>query len=254
MKPIIALSIYNLITLTLVTVLLILCKKRIRKERTKDFVLKSVSIAVVVLHYSSLYVDFFANSGNVEIDHNMLFPIYPCNITMWLLVIVAFWKKRNQKTYQVLAEFVFIVGTFCGLVGVLYNFNFLDSTNGFADYEALKGILSHTVMIFGTIYLGVMNYIKIRVPNGIRSVFWGLILFIAIGAIINTVFISTGIDKDINAMYMMEPPIPSLPFFNFFVLGVLGLFLVFIGLIIFERFALPKEERWLNKILNKKGV
>jgi hypothetical protein len=53
---------------------------------------------------------------------------------------------------------------------------------------------------------------------------------------------------------MMEAPIPALPQLNFFVLGGLGFILVFIGLIVFERFKLPKEERWLYNVLNKKEL
>lgn len=253
-EPIIILSIYNLITLFLVTVLLVMCKKRIRKERTKDNVLKYVSIAVVVLHYSSLYVDFFLEGGEVRIGHNMLFMIYPCNIIMWLLFVVALWKDRESKIFKILADFTFLVGTICGLVGVLYNFNFLD-TPSFADYTVLKGLLSHTVMIFGTIYLGVMGYSKVNVPRTMHSLFWGLMIFLIIGGSMNVMFIATGIDREINALFMIQPPIPELPFLNFYVLATIAFLLVFVGLIIYERFAFPEEQRWLWKIKNKnKGV
>lgn len=232
---------------------MVLCKKKVNNDSTKDKILKYVSIAVVILHYSSLYVEFFQTPGSAEVSDNMLFPIYPCNIIMWLLVIVAFMKKRDSRIYTILSEFVYLVGTFCGLVGVLYNFNFLDYPS-FGDYVVLKGLLSHTVMIFGTIYLGVMNYVKIRVPSATKSVFWGLILFVYLGAAINLTFILTGADRTSNAMFMMEAPIPTLPQLNFFVLGGLGFILVFIGLIVFERFKLPKEERWLYNVLNKKEL
>ena len=114
MKPIYLLLLYNLITLLIVTLLLILCKKVIRKERTQDLVLKSVSIAVVIIHFSSLYVDFF-NTGEAILEDNMLIPIYPCNLVMWLLLIVAFMKKKDSNIYKYLAEFTFIGGTICGL-------------------------------------------------------------------------------------------------------------------------------------------
>ena len=246
-KPIVLLSIYNLITLSIVTVLLIMCKNVIRKDSTKDKILKYVSIAVVIIHYSALYYDFFAEKGDVDLGDSFLFPIYPCHIVMWMLVAVAFIKNRNTVFYKSLAEFTFLVGTVCGLVGVLYNFNFLDDPY-FTDYWSLKGLLSHTVMIFGTIFIGVMGYVKIRVPNTMRSLFWGLVFFASWGGLMNFMFRATGIDEELNAMYMMEPPIPALPFLNFFVLGGIGLLLAFAGLLIFEKFALPVEERWLTKV------
>ena len=98
----------------------------IRKERTQDLVLKSVSIAVVIIHFSSLYVDFF-NTGEAILEDNMLIPIYPCNLIMWLLLIVAFMKKKDSNIYKYLVEFTFIGGTICGLAGGLFNINFLNN-------------------------------------------------------------------------------------------------------------------------------
>lgn len=253
MKPIVVLSIYNIITLLIVTVLLVVCSKKVRKDSTKDRILKLVSLAVVIIHHSILYVEFFATKGTAELDDSMLFPYYPCNIIMWLLVIAAYWKNKESKAFKILAEFLFIVGTVCGLVGVLYNFNFLDEEFGFRDFKATKGLLSHTVMIFGTLYLGVMKYVKIRVPNTMVSIFCGLMFFVTYGYLLNIMLIKTGIDEEANAMYLMEPPIPSLPFLNFLVLGSLGYIFAFICLLGYERLALPKEERWLNKILNREG-
>lgn len=248
MKPVEILVLYNLITLTLVTVLLILCKKVIRKDRTKDITLKSVSIAVVAIHYSSLYVDYFSNHGEALIENNMILPVYPCNIVMWLLLIVAFMKNKESKLYKTLSEFTFIGGTLCGLIGVLFNINFLNNPNIF-DYDIFKGLISHTVMIFGTVYL--FNYVKIEVVRTTKSIFWGLMIFSGCGLLINVLFHIFGIDS-VNAMFMLEPPIPSLPFFNYFTIGILGMLLSFIGLNIYEHFALPKEERWLTKFKNRK--
>ena len=71
-----------------------------------------------------------------------------------------------------------------------------------ADYDILKGLLSHWVMIFGTIYLFVFKYIKVEVVNTTKSVFWGLVLFALIGTIINTLFFAFDI-PNVNAMYML---------------------------------------------------
>lgn len=83
------LSIYTLTTLFITILLLVICKKRITKERTRDLVLKASAIITVIIHYSSLWVDFFTN-GSASVEAPMLLPIYPCNICMWLLLICAF--------------------------------------------------------------------------------------------------------------------------------------------------------------------
>ena len=245
MKPIEILLLYNLITLSLITVLLILCKKVIRKDSTKDIILKSVSIAVVVIHYSSLYVDFFTNKGEAMIENNMILPVYPCNIVMWLLLIVSFMRDKKSSLFNMLAEFTFIGGTFCGLIGVLFNINFLKNPDIF-NYDIFKGLISHSVMIFGTVYLYLFKYIKLEVVRTTKSIFCGLVIFSICGLLINLLFYLFGIDS-VNAMFMLEPPIPSLPIFNFITIGILGVLLAFVGLNIYEHFALPKEQRWLTK-------
>ncbi len=227
--------------------LLILCKKVIRKERTKDLVLKSVSIAVVMIHFSSLYVDFFKNSGEAIVEDNMLLPIYPCNLIMWLLLIVAFMKNKDGRIYKYLAEFTFIGGTICGLAGVLFNFNFLDNPD-FFDYDIFKGLISHTVMIFGTLYLFVFKYACLEVSRTMKSILFGLLIFTIDGVVVNTLFHIFDIEN-VNAMYMLYPPFEGMPYLNFFTIGILAIIVAFIGLNIYELVVLPKDRRWLNKIL-----
>ena len=239
---------YNLISFAIIIGLLILCKKVIKKEKTKDMVLKSVSLAVVAIHYSCLYVHFFSNQGVAYIEGNMILPIYPCNIVMWLLLIVSFMKNKDSRIYKYLSEFTFIGGTLCGVIGVLFNINYMNNPN-ILDYEIFKGLISHSVMIFGTVYLGVMNYVKIEVKRTMVSIIVGLLIFSTIGLIINILFYIFNI-PGVNAMFMVEPPIKDLPFFNFFTIGILGLLLSFIGLNIYELCAFPKEKRWLTKVIN----
>lgn len=247
MKPFEILLLYNLITFALITALLMLCKKVIRKDSTKDNVLKITSIAVVVIHYSSLYVDYFSNQGDAMVEGNMILPIYPCNIIMWLLLIVSLMKNKESKIYKTLSEFTFIGGTLCGVIGVLFNINFLNNPD-LGNYDIFKGLISHSVMIFGTIFLFVFNYVKLEVVRTTKSIFWGLVIFVICGFTINVLFAIFDIPS-VNAMFMLEPPLPQLPFFNFFTIGLLGLILSFIGLNIYESFTLPKEQRWISKNL-----
>lgn len=226
---------------------MVLCKKVIRKENTKDIVLKSISITVVLIHLSSLYVDFFTNNGEAFIEDNILLPIYPCNIIMWLLVLVAFMKNKTSKLFIVLAQITFVVGTVSGVIGVIVNFNFLNNPT-LLDYDILKGLLSHWFMIFGTIYLFVFKYIKLDVVNTTKSVFCGLVLFTLIGIVVNALFYIYEIPS-VNAMYMLYPPIPQLPFINFYTIGLAGLLITFILLNLYEMVTLKKEDRWFNRVV-----
>ena len=75
----------------------------------------------------------------------------------------------------------------------------------------------------------------------------GLIGFSIIGVIINTLFKIFNIPS-VNAMFMLEPPFKEYPFINFLTIGILGLLITFIGILIYEHFTLPKEERWVTKM------
>lgn len=250
MSPFLILTIYNLVTFVLMFFLMILCKRVIKKEKTKDIVLKCISIAVVIIHYSSLYVDYFKNQGSAYIESNMILPVYPCNIIMWLLLIVSLMKKKESKVYKSLSEFTFLGGTICGLIGVLFNINFLNNPN-LLDYDIFKGLFSHSVMIFGTIYLFVFNYVELEVVRTTKSILNGLVLFTICGLVINILFKVFNIPS-VNAMFMLEPPFENMPFINFFTIGLTGIIIVFIGLNVYENFALPKEKRWLYKMKNKR--
>lgn len=243
------LTLYNIITLVIVTLLLILCKKKVGKERTKDLILKISSIAVVVIHMSSIYYHYFFDKV-IEVEDNMFLPIYPCNIVMWLLVIVAFMRNKESKWFKLLAGFCFLGGTVCGLIGVIANINYLNNPN-FLDFDIMKGLVSHDVMIFSTLYLGIMGYVEVDFVNSMKSNIFGLLLFCVIGGLINLLYWCFGLD-DVNAMFMISPPFEDLPFINFFTIGIGSVIILFIGLNIYELIAIPKEKRWLIKFLKKR--
>ena len=233
------LTLYNIITLVIITLLLILCKKKVGKERTKDLILKISSIAVVVIHMSSIYYHYFFDKV-IEVEDNMFLPIYPCNIVMWLLVIVAFMRNKKSKWFKLLA----------GLIGVIANINYLNNPK-FWDCDIMRGVVSNDVMIFSTLYLGIMGYVEVDFVNSMKSNIFGLLLFCVIGGLINLLYWCFGLD-DVNAMFMIRPPFEDLPFINFFTIGIGSVIILFIGLNIYELIAIPKEKRWLIKFLKKR--
>jgi len=235
---------YMIISLAITVALLVVFAVKIKTQSKKDLVLKIFAIVTVILHYSSLWVDFFS-TGTAEVESPMLLPIYPCNICMWLLVAVAFVKKRQGIAYKMLAEFTFYAGVVCGFIGILLNEAYA-STPNLLDWDTLKGLLSHSTMIVGCAYILVGRYIKISVSN-VLSVICGLILFLIDGGIIIGLYKLFGLDP-VNSMYLLENPLPELPWLNTFILGVFAIVLVFLATAIYEQFAFKKEERWYTKI------
>ena len=239
---------YTCISAVISAVVLILAGLYIKTDKNKDKFLKFWAIITVILHYSILYVEFFT-IGSAEVGDSLLLPVYPCNIAMWLLVATAFIKK-DSKAFKPLAIVTFYLGIIGGVVGIVFNENYI-STPSLADYSVLKGLLSHSTMLIGCIYLLVGKYFKIRVSN-MPAVIGGLLFLILDGLLmigLYRLFIPQ-IDPP-NCMFLLENPFPQLPWFNPWLLGVASAIVIFAFTAVYEYFAVEKGERWYNKIANK---
>lgn len=223
------------------------CYFLIKKESHKLIVLKISAVSTVVIHYSSLWVDFFT-TGNAQVQSSMLLPIYPCNICMWLLLISAFCKRRNNVAFRILTEFTFWAGTVCGMIGIVLNENYAN-TPTLLDYDILKGLLSHSTMVFGAIYLLVSGMVKIRVFNAISAI-CGLLFFLLDGAIINGLYAIFALEP-VNSMYLLEPPFPDMPWLQNYLMGIVAVLLIFAIGVLYEFLTLPKEKRWYYKLKEK---
>ena len=173
-------------------------------------------------------------------ENNHLLPVYPCNVVMWMLLIVACMKEKKGLWFDMLAEFCFYGGTVCGVLGIVLNTNF-DNTPTLADYDVLKGLLSHSTMLLGCLYMLVGGYIRIRVFNSV-SIMAGLLCFISCGMAVDSLYIACGMEAP-DGMWLRSNeylPIPPL------LLGALAPVIVFIVLSLWE-LRLPSEERWYHK-------
>lgn len=241
---------YMIISAVVTAALLTLAGIFVKKEKYKNLIIKIFATVTVALHFSDLYVDFF-KSGTATIAPPQLLPIHPCNVIMWLLVICAFLKNRDGKPAKVLQEFTFYAGVVCGIIGIVLNENFGNNPT-LTVWFVLKGLLSHSTMIMGCIYILVAKFIKVRVSN-IISVFLGLCLFIVDGLIINGLYSAFKLGQ-CNSMYLQSPPMASIPWLTPWLMGIFALVLVFAITALYELFALKKEERWyviLREKINK---
>lgn len=226
---------------------LVLCKIYIKQDKSKKLVLKIFAILTVIIHYSILYVDFFS-TGVAEAEPPLLLPIYPCNVMMWLLLICAFIKNDKSKFAKALYEFTFYAGIICGSIGILLNENFA-SNPSLLHWYSLRGLLSHSTMVFGCLYILVGGFIRIDVSNCLSLVF-GLCLFLVDGFIINSLYLIFGLGQ-CNSMYLQQVPFEAYPWLNTYVMGLAGLLLVFIFTCICEHFMKKKQDRFLYKLGQK---
>lgn len=220
----------------------------VKNESKKKIILRIFAVLTVIIHYSSLYVDFL-KTGEAEIESVMLFPIYPCNVAMWLLLIVSF-MKEDSKIYKIMSEFTFYLGIVGGIVGILFNEIYANNPR-LADYSVLKGFLSHGTLLFGAIYLLVGKFIKIRVHN-VLSVLFGMLFLLADGGIIIGIYKLCNLNVP-NTMYLLNIPFENLPWINTWTIGVIAVLLTFAITAIYEQFAIKKEDRWYNRLKTKGG-
>ena len=92
-----------------------------------------------------------------------------------MLLIASLLNNKKCLLFQLLSEFCFYGGFICGVLGIVMNTNF-DNNPTLADYDVLKGLLSHSTMLFGCLYMFVGKFMRIRVFNAV-SVTAGLAVF-----------------------------------------------------------------------------
>ena len=217
-------------------------------ERCNVYALRTLAILTVIIHFSSL-VSNLITTGSLGMTAGLIVPIHPCNVCMWLLVISSFLTKNESFIAKAVKEFTFLGGTVCGAIGTIFNENFGNNPT-LTDYSVLKGLMSHSTMVFGCILLFTAGFVKIRLLSNIISGTLGLLLFVTDGFIINTLYSALGM-PDCNSMYLQQIPFENLPWLNTGVIGILALALIFIIGSVYEQLALKPEERWYTQLRNK---
>lgn len=235
---------YILISGIVTALLLMLSAKYAKTDEPKNRILKFFAVATVVIHYSNLWVDYFT-TGGATIENNQILPVYPCNVVMWMLLIASLLENKKRLLFQLLSEFCFYGGTICGVIGIVLNANF-DNTPTLADYDILKGMLSHSTMLFGCLYMLVGGYVKIRVFNAV-SVTAGLATFVLCGMGVNALYEFFGMEAP-DGMWLR-----SNPYFNLspMVLGIVFVIILF-GVLALWELRLPVEKRWYHKLHRRK--
>lgn len=188
-----------------------------------------------VIHISIMWVDFLKN-GKAEAYDNILFPIYFCNLTMYLLLICAFIKNKKSYGWQIFATFLAYAGVFGSLITL-----FITPLELPTNYERVKSLVSHVTMMWGCLYLFVGKYIKIHVFNLVPYCI-GLLFCGVVGVIVNSIFLWAGLGER-NAMYLQHPPAEA-PMFTCWSIAGLMILLIFIFTAIFEMFSYKKEQRF----------
>ncbi len=228
---------YMVISGVLTAVLLLLAWKFLKKQEQKDQLLKFFAILTVLIHYSDIWVDYFTNNGQVQIASIYILPVYPCNVVMWMLLVAALMRRKERLPFQMLGEFCFYIGTLCSVLGILLNANF-DNNPTLADYSILKGLLSHSTMLVGCLYMMTGGYIRVRFFNAV-SVTAGLLTFVLCGIGVNRLYDHFGMEAPDGMFLRSNPYLPVSPVWP----GIGAILLMFLVLGLLELRKKKKEKR-----------
>ncbi len=216
--------IYILISLTVSILILFIGKRYLIKQNHKDIVLIIFGLLTFFLHVSVLWVDFLKD-GSASVPDNVLFPIYFCNASMYLLLLTSLWTNKSSKAFNYLAIVTAYSGFFGATISLFYPAYYLGSTSIF-EWGVLKSMLSHTAMWIGSVWLLLGGYFKIEQKN-VLVYFIGLLIFGFIGVVVNLTFDLAGL-HDPNAMYLQHPPLEDVPLLSAYMIAFLMILLIFL--------------------------
>jgi hypothetical protein len=163
---------------------------------------------------------------------------------MWMLLIASCLRNKDGLLFHLLGEFCFYGGMICGTLGIVMNTNFGNHPT-LADYNVFKGLLSHSTMLLGCIYMLTGHFIKIRMFN-VVSISAGITTFIVCGASVNKLYELFGLQAP-DGMWLRSNPYIDFPPM---MLGYIFVLVLFVVLHIRD-LRKPAQDRWYRKIARR---
>lgn len=251
----IPLLIFNFIIIALITVALVVIKRRVKTEKTITVLLFLAPLFTILCHYSSLiYHHFLDGSAMTYLKHNpnLILPIYPCNVVMWCCFIFGCLKNKASRLGKFFVDYIFWFGIISTLVGMFANVDFIRNPT-LADFDVTKGILSHATLLFNVLLLPVVGLVKIDLNKNILHIFISVLLMLVIGLYCNLTFeviASKELAYNVNSMFLLHSPFDGLEFLTYPTISAIAIVAYFITFNICEIFAYKKGDRWFNRLAN----
>ena len=202
------------------------------------------AISTLVIHFSGIW-HAYLTQGYADANLEYIFPVFPCHICMWLLVISATVFDKDNFLARLVKDFTFLGGTVCGTVGIVFNLNYAGNPT-LTNYHVFKGLLSHSTMVVGCILLFVAGGTVIRLKRNLMAVAFGFSLFILDGLLVNYAYAHFGFEE-CNAMYLLYPPFEQFPFINIYTIVISAFIVAAVIGILYELAFVPRGKRWYNR-------
>ena len=222
------LLIFNLVSCALIALGLWLSQRYVKSARAQNVLLLSVAAFTVLFHYSAFILRLFGAGDAIAYlkeNPNLILPIYPCNLVMWLALVFGFLKNKKSRFAAFVADYIFWFGIISTLVGMFANVDFIRNPT-FADYENVKSVGAHATLLFNVLLLPFFGHIKIDVKRNIKSIAISIVGMAVVGVYCNLLFsalASPEVAYDVNSMFLLHSPFDGIPFLTYPVIALLAL-------------------------------
>jgi hypothetical protein len=249
------LILFNMLLIVIIVGIMIVLKKYVKSSKGENIAILITSISVALCHYSSIPYHIFTSGSAMDFlrsNPNLLLPIYPCNVVMWLGIVYGVSKNKESKFNRFLCDYLFWFGIISALVGMFVNIDFMNNPS-FKDYDVVKGIVAHAIMLLNVLLLPLFNRIKIKLERNMLHILISVIMMYAIGAYCNLMFETlVSYDKayNVNSMFILHSPFEGVEFLTYPIIGVMAIGFYFIVFAIAEMFAYKRGDRFYNRIVN----
>lgn len=247
------LFIFNIVLILIIVAVLIVFRKTCKSDRSKYIVLLSISIGTILCHYSSLlYHQIVDNSAMdfLKSNPNLILPIYPCNVVMWLSFVYGIIKNKQNKFTLFLGDYIFWFGIASALVGMFVNIDYFREPT-LLNYDVTKGIVAHAIMLLNVLALPVLGFTKIKLERNIIHILISIVMMYLIGQYCNLVFTVIGSDKmayDVNSMFIIHSPFEGVNFLTYPIITSIAFIIYFGVFFILEFIMYKKGNRWYNRL------
>lgn len=250
------LIIFNLILIAIITAVLIVCKKFVKRQKAIDLLLLISAVITILCHYSSLpYHHFSDGTAMTYLKHNpnLILPIYPCNVVMWSCLIYGLLRNKSSAFGVLLADYIFWFGIVSTLVGMFANVDFVRNPD-LGNYDISKGVLAHATMLFNVLLFPLFGKTKINFSKNMINIFISVVAMYLIGLYCNLIFetlVSEEMAYSVNSMFIIHSPFEAIPFLTYPSIAGIALVLYFILFTVCEIIARKKGERYFDRIISK---
>ena len=246
------LFIFNLLVIAVIAVLLWVIKRQVKCERGQNVVLILAAVATVLLHYSMLFYHCFCDTGldYLKENPNLILPIYPCNLVMWMAVIFGFYRSKSSRLGEFMADYIFWFGLISSLVGMFANVDFIMNPT-FADFNITKSVLAHGTLLFNILLLPVFGFVKIDMFRNMKNILFSIVMMLMTGLYCNLLFRALVSDEaayDVNSMFLIHSPFEGIDFLTYPIIALISIPLYFGLFTVCELIAKKKGERYYARL------